>query len=106
VNLQESWNDGKTVSLRDKIAFCSATANILITAYLMGYAPEKVPLWYTGQMLYYMPLRYFSFHRKGYHYFIADLCYWVNLLVYTCLEFLTDFSSDYCYGSSRVLRSF
>ena len=80
-NLQDTWNDGKSVSTRDKIAFCSAVGNIFATALLLGMAPEKLPVWYTGQMIYYMPLRYFSYHRRGYHYFIADLCYWVNLLV-------------------------
>jgi hypothetical protein len=70
------------VSTRDKIAFCSATGNIFVTALLLGMAPEKLPIWYTGQMAYYMPLRYFSYHRRGYHYFIADLCYWVNLMVF------------------------
>jgi Protein of unknown function (DUF2838) len=79
--LQVSWNDGKSVSTRDKIAFCSAVGNIFATALLLGMAPDKLPLWYTVQMIYYMPLRFFSFRRRGYHYFIADLCYWVNLMV-------------------------
>jgi hypothetical protein len=79
--LQVTWNDGKNVSMRDKIAFVSAVGNIFFTGFLLGAAPEKLPIWYTGQMIYYMPLRYFSYKNKGYHYFIADLCYWVNLLV-------------------------
>ena len=79
--LQVTWNDGKNVSTRDKIAFVSAVGNIFITALLLGMAPDKLPIWYTGQMIYYMPLRYFSYKNKGYHYFIADLCYWVNLMV-------------------------
>lgn len=49
-------------------------------------APEKLPIWYTGQLLYYMPLRYLSYQRRGYHYFIADLCYWVNLMVVRILH--------------------
>ena len=67
--------------MRDKVAFVSAVGNIFFTALLLGMAPEKLPIWYTGQMIYYMPLRYFSYKSKGYHYFIADLCYWVNLSV-------------------------
>ena len=79
--MQVTWNDGKNVSMRNKIAFVSAVGNIFFTALLLGMAPEKLPIWYTGQMIYYMPLRYFSYKNKGYHYFIADLCYWVNLSV-------------------------
>ena len=81
-NLEGIWNDGKSISTRDKIAFVSAVGNIFATALLLGMAPEKLPIWYTGQMIYYMPLRFFSYHRRGYHYFIADLCYWVNLLAH------------------------
>jgi hypothetical protein len=86
-NLQVTWNDGKVVSARDKIAFVSAVGNIFATALLLGMAPERLPIWYTGQMMYYIPLRYISYHRRGWHYFIADLCYWVNLMV-CCIEML------------------
>lgn len=100
-NLQDTWNDGKSVSIRDKIAFCSAVGNIFATALLLGMAPEKLPVWYTGQMIYYMPLRYFSYHRRGYHYFIADLCYWVNLLVFRRDSYLNNYSWCCFYGYFR-----
>ncbi|PUU74499.1 hypothetical protein B9Z19DRAFT_1092689 [Tuber borchii] len=28
-----------------------------------------------------MPIRYFTYHKRGYQYFLADLCYFVNLLL-------------------------
>jgi hypothetical protein len=28
-----------------------------------------------------MPIRYYTYHRRGYHYFMADLCYFVNLML-------------------------
>lgn len=28
-----------------------------------------------------MPVRYYTYHKRGYHYFLADLCYFVNVLL-------------------------
>lgn len=104
--LQVTWNDGKNVSMRDKIAFVSAVGNIFFTALLLGMAPDRLPIWYTGQMIYYMPLRYFSYKSRGYHYFIADLCYWVNLMV-VCLWGSLLMGSWCCFcGCFRIQISF
>lgn len=28
-----------------------------------------------------MPIRYYTYHQRGYHYFLADLCYFVNMML-------------------------
>lgn len=30
-------------------------------------------VWYSLQLVYFMPLRYYTYHKMGYHYFLADL---------------------------------
>lgn len=42
---------------------------------------EWVHIWYSLQLLYFMPVRYYTYHKRGYHYFLADLCYFVNVLL-------------------------
>lgn len=42
---------------------------------------EWVHVWYSLQLLYFMPVRYYTYHKRGYHYFLADLCYFVNVLL-------------------------
>lgn len=42
---------------------------------------DWIHIWYSVQLLYFMPVRYYTYHKKGYHYFLADLCYFVNLLL-------------------------
>ncbi|KAM0670509.1 hypothetical protein BB8028_0003g04060 [Beauveria bassiana] len=79
--LGRQWNDTKAISLREKISFICGVMNIFISGYLIGGYPEYFHLWYTVQLVYFMPIRMFTYHRRGYHYFLADLCYFVNVLL-------------------------
>lgn len=77
---QQRWNEPKAASTREKLAFVLGVGNVFVTAFLIGGYPEYVHLSYTLQILFWMPWRYFTYHKRGMHYFIADLCYWVNFL--------------------------
>ncbi|SPN98847.1 probable Integral membrane protein [Cephalotrichum gorgonifer] len=79
--LSGRWNDTKVITLREKVSFICGVMNIFISGYLIGGYPEYFHLWYTAQLLYLMPIRCFTYHRRGYHYFLADLCYFVNFLL-------------------------
>lgn len=78
--LGHRWNDTATVTLREKISFIAGVVNIFVSGYLIGAYPEHFYIWYSLQLAYFMPIRYYNYHKKGYHYFLADLCYFVNLL--------------------------
>ncbi|CCG81815.1 Putative uncharacterized protein [Taphrina deformans PYCC 5710] len=77
---QQRWNAPKAASMREKLAFVLGVGNVFVTAFLMGGYPEYVHISYTLQILFWMPWRYFTYHKRGMHYFIADLCYYVNFL--------------------------
>ncbi|CAZ85113.1 unnamed protein product [Tuber melanosporum] len=77
----DKWDDTRVVSTREKISFVVGVCNIFITGFLIGGYPEWVHVWYSVQLLYFMPIRYFTYHKRGYQYFLADLCYFVNLLL-------------------------
>jgi hypothetical protein len=79
--LGRQWNDTKAITLREKISFICGVMNIFISGYLIGGYPQYFHLWYTAQLVYFMPIRFFTYHRRGYHYFLADLCYFVNMLL-------------------------
>lgn len=102
------WNDTRVVTLREKVSFIAGVLNTFISGYLIGAHPEYFYLWYTVQLLYFMPIRYYTYHRKGYHYFLADLCYFVNLLLLISIWVLPRskrlFISTYClaYGNNAV----
>lgn len=106
--LNEQWASNTAVTAREKASFIAAVMNIFVSGYLVGGRPEWFPLWYTVQLLYFMPLRYYTYHKKGYHYFLADLCYFVNALLVLSLWVFPQskrlFISTYClaFGNNAV----
>lgn len=102
------WHDTKVVTLREKVSFIAGVLNTFISGYLIGAHPEYFYYWYTAQLLYFMPIRYYTYHRKGYHYFLADLCYFVNMLLMISIWVLPRSKrlliSTYClaYGNNAV----
>ncbi|KAG9238164.1 hypothetical protein BJ875DRAFT_502224 [Amylocarpus encephaloides] len=106
--LGERWNDTKAVTAREKVSFICGVMNVLISGYLIGGYPEYFHWWYTVQLLYFMPIRYYTYHKRGYHYFLADLCYFVNLLVFLSIWIFPQskrlFISSYClaFGNNAI----
>ncbi|KAF2709500.1 hypothetical protein K504DRAFT_276038 [Pleomassaria siparia CBS 279.74] len=106
--LNERWNDSTAVTIREKTSFITAVMNIFISGYLVGAHPEIMPYWYTAQLLYFMPIRYYTYHKKGYHYFLADLCYFVNFLAVLSIWVFPKskrlFISTYClaFGNNAI----
>ncbi|KAK4228232.1 hypothetical protein QBC38DRAFT_161769 [Podospora fimiseda] len=100
--LGKKWNDTKAITLREKISFIFAVLNIFISGYIIGGWPEWFHLWYTVQVLYFMPIRFYTYKKRGYHYFLADLCYFVNFLLLLSLWVFPQskrlFTAAYCLG--------
>ncbi|KFX98933.1 hypothetical protein V490_02033 [Pseudogymnoascus sp. VKM F-3557] len=106
--LGKQWNDTKAVTLREKFSFIFGVLNILISGYLIGGRPEWFHIWYTLQLLYFMPIRFFTYKRRGLHYFLADLCYFVNFLCMLSIWVFPKskrlFISTYClaFGNNAI----
>ncbi|KAH6654952.1 hypothetical protein BKA67DRAFT_591576 [Truncatella angustata] len=106
--LGRQWNDTKIITAREKVSFICGVMNIFISGYLIGAYPEFFHIWYTAQLLYFMPIRFYTYHKRGYHYFLADLCYFVNLLVFLSVWAFPAskrlFVSTYClaFGNNAV----
>lgn len=106
--LGRQWNDTKVITLREKISFICGVMNIFISGYIIGGCPQYFHIWYTVQLLYFMPIRIFTYHRRGYHYFLADLCYFVNVLLFLSLWIFPNskrfFMAAYClaFGNNAV----
>lgn len=106
--LSTRWSDTKVITLREKISFICGVMNIFISGFLIGGYAEYFHLWYTAQLLYFMPIRFFTYQRRGYHYFLADLCYFSNLLLMLSLWIFPSskrlFMASYClaFGNNAV----
>jgi Protein of unknown function (DUF2838) len=106
--LGQRWNNTKAITLREKFSFIGGVLNIFISGYIIGGYPEYFHIWYTAQLLYFMPIRWYSYHKRGYHYFLADLCYFVNFLAMLSIWVFPNskrlFISTYClaYGNNAI----
>lgn len=106
--LGSRWNDTKAVTAREKLSFIAGVLNIFVSGYLIGAHPELFYYWFTVQLCYFMPIRYYTYHKRGYHYFLADMCYFVNLLllltIWVAPQSKRLFISTYClaYGNNAV----
>lgn len=106
--LGERWNDSKAVTAREKFFFIAGVLNVFVSGYLIGAHPEWFHTWYSVQLLYFMPIRYYTYHKKGYHYFLADLCYFTNLLLMLSIWVFPQskrlFIASYClaFGNNAV----
>jgi uncharacterized membrane protein YjfL (UPF0719 family) len=74
------WNRTEADTLWEKVLFICGVFNILISGYIIGGYPQYFHYYYTGQLLYLLPIRYYTFHERRFHFFLADLCYVVNIL--------------------------
>ena len=79
--LGSRWNDTKAVTAREKLSFITSVLNIFVSGYLIGAFPQYFYWWFTAQLCYFMPIRFYTYHKRGYHYFLADMCYFVNFLL-------------------------
>jgi hypothetical protein len=106
--LNKQWKQSVTVTAKEKASFIAAVMNIFVSGYLVGLHPDIFPYWYTGQLFYFMPIRFITYHKKGYHYVLADLCYFVNILVVLSVWVFPQskrlFIATYClaYGNNAV----
>ncbi|KAL7625585.1 hypothetical protein AAE478_004805 [Parahypoxylon ruwenzoriense] len=106
--LGRQWNDTKVITMREKVSFIGGVMNIFVSGYLIGAYPEYFHLWYLAQLIYFMPIRFYTYRRRGYHYFLADLCYFVNLLLFLSLWVFPSskrfFIAAYClaFGNNAV----
>ncbi|KAM0302655.1 hypothetical protein HYE67_009733 [Fusarium culmorum] len=106
--LGKRWGDTKVISAREKVSFIFGVMNIFLSGYLIGAHPEQFHWWYTVQLLYFMPIRFFTYRQRGYHYFVADLCYFTNLLLALSIWVFPGskrlFTASYClaFGNNAV----
>lgn len=102
------WDTQKRISMWEKASFIAGVLNIFISGYLIGGHPEWFHYWYTAQLVYFMPIRIYTYKKRGYHYFLADLCYFVNMLCMLSIWIFPRskrlFISTYClaYGNNAI----
>lgn len=102
------WNDTKAVTAREKLSFIAGVLNIFTSGYLIGAHPDLFYYFFSTQLCFLMAFRWYTYKKRGYHYFLADMCYFVNLLliltIWVAPQSKRLFIGTYClaYGNNAV----
>ncbi|GFZ45818.1 hypothetical protein JCM24511_03548 [Saitozyma sp. JCM 24511] len=78
--LSAQWRSAQIVRTKEKVSFLFGVLSLTFSSILYGAAPEWLPFAYTAQSAFYIPTRIYTYKRKAWHYFLFDLCYFVNVL--------------------------
>ncbi|KAI0311146.1 hypothetical protein OF83DRAFT_1177858 [Amylostereum chailletii] len=106
MSLSTAWRSSRVVRTREKVSFLFGVMSVLISALIFGMAPTWVHVAYTVQAMYLLPVRVYNFKKRQFHYFLADLCYVVNLMNFVYIWILpqssTLFIACYCLSHGSV----
>ncbi|KAI8824056.1 uncharacterized protein EV422DRAFT_305292 [Fimicolochytrium jonesii] len=72
---------------RDKIAFVVGVTNMWVTALLFGVAPSIMPYFYVVKAAVLLLARLVTYKNNKWHYFMFDMCYFVNFLLFVLIFF-------------------
>ena len=78
--LDKTFNEESVASRVDKIWFAVSVLNIFWFGVFIGSMPQWVHVIYTVQLAILLPIRFYTFFCKDWQYYLADLCYFVNLI--------------------------
>jgi len=105
-SLAAAWQSAKVVRTREKISFFFGVMSLVFSALLFGLAPQYVHISYTLQLLCLLPYRCYKYKKLQWHYFLFDLCYYVNILNFVFLWILPQspslFVACYCLSHGAV----
>lgn len=68
-----------STDLQTRFTHTFYSLSIVLTAYFLGALPEKFYLLHVAKTTFYLLARFFSFKKRGFHYYMCDYCYFVNL---------------------------
>ncbi|KAI0273878.1 hypothetical protein BGY98DRAFT_997995 [Russula aff. rugulosa BPL654] len=106
VSLSNAWQSAKVVRTREKISFFFGVMSLVFSALLFGLAPQYVHISYTLQLLCLLPYRCYKYKKLQWHYFLFDLCYYVNILNFVFLWIFPHspslFVACYCLSHGSV----
>lgn len=77
--LDQTFSEESVASRVNKIWFAVSVLGIFWFGVFIGNRPEWVHVMYTVYLAFLLPIRFYTFYCKEWQYYLADLCYFVNL---------------------------
>ncbi|KAG2379337.1 hypothetical protein C9374_007476 [Naegleria lovaniensis] len=79
--LERELRRPETIKFKDKLAFTLGVIILTSSTFLLAKYPQFLPNYYMILCVIFMVVRFFSYHGRGYHYFMLDFCYLANLIL-------------------------
>ncbi|KAI5968697.1 hypothetical protein CANMA_002133 [Candida margitis] len=70
-----------TSSSTEKLFYAVSVFIIACAGFTIGKYPEYFPHFHTAIFVVLMPIRFYTYFKQSFQYYLADLCYYVNLLL-------------------------
>lgn len=74
-------HDSLQSSSTEKLFYAAAVALVAAAGFIIGKYPKYFPVFHTVLFCSLMPIRFYTYFKLSFQYYLADLCYYVNLLV-------------------------
>lgn len=81
----------KNSSQLEKLVYPFTLVNIFFIGLIMGEFREWFHVFYTIMLAILMPIRFYTYYKTANHYFMADLCYFVNAM---CMAYIWGFPNS------------
>lgn len=65
----------------EKLFYAMSVGCIAALGFIIGKYPKHFPLFHTVLFCLLMPIRFYTYFKNSYQYYLADLCYYVNVLL-------------------------
>ncbi|KAF9583436.1 hypothetical protein BGW38_009461 [Lunasporangiospora selenospora] len=78
---EKNMKKASVVRFMDKIAFTLGMFECCCTPWLVSQFPEWIPFVHTLQSVILIAVRYIIYKKKSFHFFLLDMCYYVNVAV-------------------------
>lgn len=80
-------------SATEKLFYAMAVFCIAAAGFIIGKYPELFHVYHTVLFCLLMPIRFYTYFKQSFQYYLADLCYYVNLLLMIFIWFKPDSKS-------------
>ncbi|KAI5951126.1 hypothetical protein KGF54_004200 [Candida jiufengensis] len=81
VKFDERIHKNLTSSSTEKLFYALSVFIIACAGFVIGKYPNYFPHFHTGLFIVLMPIRFYTYFKQSFQYYLADLCYYVNLLL-------------------------
>ncbi|KAG7193574.1 uncharacterized protein KQ657_000643 [Scheffersomyces spartinae] len=79
--LDDSLSESLKSSATEKLFYAFAVFLIGLIGFVMGKYPEHFHVLHTVIFCMLMPIRFYTYFKQSFQYYLADLCYYVNILL-------------------------